>query len=230
MIRDRLRAGLRRLAGAFRRIPSEPPTGRAPPTQAEAWRPRAAPPAAQPPPPPEPDAADEPEVEVEPAALAAWRAEGRAPVLLDIREPHELASGYARGSWLMPMNSVPQRLSELPRDQPLLVICAAGARSYSVSHYLRGQGFPEAWSLAGGVGGLLGRREDTLFAAKDAPLRVLGACALRQAEGGLPAGARGQIEAATRAEGAWVYAARFPLPAGGSLRLDGLSEDALQAP
>ncbi|MBL8615565.1 MAG: hypothetical protein JNM72_08165 [Deltaproteobacteria bacterium] len=162
--------------------------------------------------------------------MAQWRSAGRAPVLLDIREPHELASGYARGSWLMPMNSVPQRLSELPRDQPLLVICAAGARSYSVSHYLRGQGFPEAWSLAGGVGGLLGKREDTLFAPREAPLRVLAACGLTAAAGGLSAGARGQVEAAERVDGAWVYAARFPLPAGGSLRLDGLAEGALQAP
>ena len=42
--------------------------------------------------------------------------------------------------------------------------------------------------------------------------------------------ARDGAQAAARAEGAWVYAARFPLPAGGSLRLDGLPEDALQAP
>lgn len=227
MIRDRLRAGLRRLAGAFRRIPSAPPTGRAPPTHGRALRPE--PPAPAPPEEPEHEAP----LEVEPEAVAAWRAAGQPPVLLDIREPHELASGYARGSWLMPMNSVPQRLSELPRDQTLLVICAAGARSASVTHYLRGQGFPEAWSLAGGVGGLLARREDTLFAPRGAPLAVLAPCALAPAEahraGALAPGAVGQVEAAEQVEGAWVYAARFPLPAGGSLRLEALPADALVA-
>lgn len=234
MIRDRLRAGLRRLTRAFGRIPSAPPTGRTPPTQR----------AAQPPAPAssntatdvEPSGADEDEgatLEVEPAAVQQWRDDGVRVVMLDIREPYELASGYARGSWLMPMNSVPQRLGELPRDQRLLIICAAGARSASVTHYLRGQGFPDVWSLAGGVGGLLGRREDTLFAPKAAPLPVLGGCALTPAGALLapqvPPGAEGQVQAAEQRDGAWIFAARFPVADGGSVYVTDLPADALRA-
>jgi len=230
MIRDRLHAGLRRLTRAFGRIPSAPPTGRTPPTQ------RAAPPPAPPETSAGPTNADDDDgsgLEVEPAVVQQWRDEGQRVIMLDIREPYELASGYARGSWLMPMNSVPQRLGELPRDQRLLVICAAGARSASVTHYLRGQGFSDVWSLAGGVGGLLGRREDTLFAPKAAPLPVLGSCALTPAGALLapqvPAGAQGQVQAAEQRDGAWLFAARFPVAAGGSIFVPDLPADALRA-
>jgi rhodanese-related sulfurtransferase len=73
-------------------------------------------------------------------------------LLLDIREPGELASGVAEGAMLLPMDLVPHHLDELPRDRPITVYCAAGARSFGVAHWLREQGFPQAWSLSGGVG------------------------------------------------------------------------------
>jgi rhodanese-related sulfurtransferase len=73
-------------------------------------------------------------------------------LLLDIREPGEFASGVAEGAVLLPMDLVPHHLEELPRDRPITVYCAAGARSWGVAWWLREQGFSQAWSLAGGVG------------------------------------------------------------------------------
>lgn len=90
---------------------------------------------------PEPE---EPELEVElpiPGSL-----------LLDIREPGELASGVAEGAMLLPMDLVPHHLDELPHDRPITIYCAAGSRSFGVAHWLREQGFAQAWSLSGGVG------------------------------------------------------------------------------
>jgi rhodanese-related sulfurtransferase len=84
-------------------------------------------------------------------------------VLLDIREPHELRQGHAVGAWLLPMNSVPQRLTELPRDKTLAVYCAAGVRSYGVSHWLREQGFVDTWSVPGGLGALAHEGVETTF-------------------------------------------------------------------
>jgi rhodanese-related sulfurtransferase len=75
-------------------------------------------------------------------------------LLLDIREPGELAYGVAPGAKLLPMNLVPHHLGELPRDRPITVYCAAGARSFGVAHWLREQGFPLAVSLAGGLSSL----------------------------------------------------------------------------
>lgn len=106
-------------------------------------------PVAPPPPPEEPEG---PEVEVEATAVRAWEDSGNNPLLLDIREVHELSQGHISGALLLPMNQVPGQLALLPRDRPLVVYCHAGVRSYSVAHYLREQGFEQAWSLIGGVG------------------------------------------------------------------------------
>jgi rhodanese-related sulfurtransferase len=38
------------------------------------------------------------------------------------------------------MDQVPRRLDELPRDRPILVVCAAGVRSRMVAAFLRAQG------------------------------------------------------------------------------------------
>lgn len=133
--------------------------------------PEAPPPRPSPRPPPEPEE-EEPNLEVEGPELARWVKEG-AVHLLDVREPLELEGGFADGSWLLPMNQVPDHLAELPRDGRLVVICAAGVRSYGVAHYLREQGFPEAWSLAGGVGAYLATGAECVFTPRDAEFRLL---------------------------------------------------------
>jgi len=74
---------------------------------------------------------------------------------LDIREPGEVRNGVVMGCQWIPMNSVPDRLDELPKDKTLIVYCAAGARSYGVTHWLREQGFQDTWSLVGGLGAWL---------------------------------------------------------------------------
>lgn len=73
-------------------------------------------------------------------------------VLVDIREPGELAGGVAPGALCIPMDLVPHQLARLPRDRAITVVCAAGARSWGVAHWLREQGYAGAVSLAGGIG------------------------------------------------------------------------------
>lgn len=75
-------------------------------------------------------------------------------LLLDCREPGEMAGGVAVGALLLPMDLVPHHLADLPRDRPITVYCAAGARSAGVAHWLREQGVLGAVSLAGGIGAL----------------------------------------------------------------------------
>ncbi len=98
------------------------------------------------------DEAPPPDVEVDHTQLKAWREEGRPLLILDIREAMEVRNGVLEGSTWIPMNSVPSQLDSLPRDRTLVVVCAAGMRSFGVAHYLREQGLDDAWSLVGGVG------------------------------------------------------------------------------
>lgn len=71
-------------------------------------------------------------------------------LLLDIREPTELAGGVAEGARLLPMDCVPHQVHTLDRAVPITVYCAAGARSLGVAHWLREQGFV-AVSLESGI-------------------------------------------------------------------------------
>ena len=80
------------------------------------------------------------------------------PFLLDVREPFELtAFGALPGVVNIPMDDVPGRLNELPKDRalPIVVVCQSGARSAEVSVYLDRKGFTSVHNLAGGTYGWL---------------------------------------------------------------------------
>lgn len=77
--------------------------------------------------------------------------EGKAR-LIDVREPWEFSTAKIEGSLAMPMGDVPARAhQELDPDERLLVLCHHGARSLSVTNWLRQQGFEAAQSVAGGI-------------------------------------------------------------------------------
>ena len=74
------------------------------------------------------------------------------PMLLDVREPWEVATASIAGATLMPMGEIPARAhQELDDEAPILVLCHHGARSLSVAAWLRNQGFDKAQSVAGGI-------------------------------------------------------------------------------
>ena len=75
---------------------------------------------------------------------------GGAPLVLDVREPFEFASGHVPGALSMPMHMVPLRLAELPTDSTIYVICAMGNRSWQVCHFL-GQHGVSAINVTGGT-------------------------------------------------------------------------------
>ncbi len=87
--------------------------------------------------------------------LADFVARHPDALLLDVREPWEtalarIALPNAR-ALDMPMHTVPARLAELDRAQPVVCICHHGARSAQVVAFLVRQGFEQVYNLAGGV-------------------------------------------------------------------------------
>jgi rhodanese-related sulfurtransferase len=75
-----------------------------------------------------------------------------APILLDVREQWEFQAASLPDSLQMPMGDVTSRAhAELDPDAHIVVLCHHGARSLSVTMWLRGQGFERAQSLAGGI-------------------------------------------------------------------------------
>ena len=49
------------------------------------------------------------------------------------------------------MNQVPNRLSEIPKDKPVIVTCRSGNRSDQVTTFLRQQGYTNIHNMAGGI-------------------------------------------------------------------------------
>jgi rhodanese-related sulfurtransferase len=49
------------------------------------------------------------------------------------------------------MMEIPQRLSELPRDRDIVVMCHGGVRSLKVAHFLAQNGFSQVANLTGGI-------------------------------------------------------------------------------
>ncbi|CAM5338521.1 MULTISPECIES: rhodanese-like domain-containing protein [Streptomyces] len=79
---------------------------------------------------------------------AAWSDGG---VVVDVREPHEYATGHVPGARLMPLRTVAVRCGELPADRPVYVICASGNRSRTAADLMTSRGI-DAYSVIGGTG------------------------------------------------------------------------------
>ena len=91
------------------------------------------------------------ECDIDVRQLAEMRHKGTPHTLLDIREPEELAVCVIDGSVTIAMQDVPNELSGLTREDPLIVVCHHGMRSAMVTAFLRKNGFDNAWNLAGGI-------------------------------------------------------------------------------
>ena len=76
---------------------------------------------------------------------------GRAPVILDVREPVEAAICRLPGSILIPLGELPARLHELDPASEIVVHCKSGARSARAVAMLREKGFARTANLSGGI-------------------------------------------------------------------------------
>jgi rhodanese-related sulfurtransferase len=73
------------------------------------------------------------------------------PLVVDVRNPSETSvEGVIEGALLIPLNDLPARERELPRDREVVCVCRSGARSTNAANFLRQKGV-NASSLAGGM-------------------------------------------------------------------------------
>jgi molybdopterin/thiamine biosynthesis adenylyltransferase/rhodanese-related sulfurtransferase len=89
--------------------------------------------------------------EITPIELAARLERGEAPLLLDVREPHEWAIAQLPEARLVPLNSLPGALDTLDRSREIVVYCHHGLRSAAAVDWLHEQGFARARNLVGGI-------------------------------------------------------------------------------
>ncbi len=73
------------------------------------------------------------------------------PLILDIRAPKEWQQKHLHGGVNIPLNHLPERIGEIPRDRTLLVHCAGGYRSSIAVSILHQYGITKVMELAGGI-------------------------------------------------------------------------------
>jgi adenylyltransferase/sulfurtransferase len=71
--------------------------------------------------------------------------------LLDVRQPDEWEQANIPGATLIPLGELPERFSELPRNQKLIIHCKAGGRSARACAFLLEQDFTNVWNVEGGM-------------------------------------------------------------------------------
>jgi hydroxyacylglutathione hydrolase len=84
--------------------------------------------------------------QIEPRELA--RKPG--PTFVDVRTDAEWQAGHLQSAIHIPLGYLADRLSEIPKDQPIVTHCRAGGRSAIAASLLRRAGFQDVSNLAGG--------------------------------------------------------------------------------
>ena len=79
---------------------------------------------------------------------------GRAPVLLDVREREEYRQGYVPGAVSLPRGFLEMRVEETvpDKDAPIIAYCAGGVRSLLAGRILKEMGYSDVTSMRGGFG------------------------------------------------------------------------------
>jgi rhodanese-related sulfurtransferase len=70
--------------------------------------------------------------------------------VLDVRTPEEWNEFHAPNTTLIPLDELPSRVGELPKDRPIVVVCRSGNRSQEGRDILLQAGF-DAASMNGGL-------------------------------------------------------------------------------
>lgn len=70
---------------------------------------------------------------------------------VDVREQSEWDSFHIPNTTLIPLGELPNRLQEIPKDKPVVVVCRSGNRSQAGRDILKQAGFTNVTSMTGGV-------------------------------------------------------------------------------
>ncbi len=93
----------------------------------------------------------EPEYEITATELSKIMNNHNQPLLLDVREPHELAICKLPDAKLIPLNQLSTHIHELERNSEIVVFCRSGVRSAKAVKFLREAGFAQVKNLVGGI-------------------------------------------------------------------------------
>lgn len=72
-------------------------------------------------------------------------------VVLDVRTPEEYQDGHIPNALLIPLQELENKLNDLDKDEPYLVVCRSGNRSTQASEILTSNSFAEIYNMTDGM-------------------------------------------------------------------------------
>lgn len=72
-------------------------------------------------------------------------------ILIDVREPAEYAFGHIPGACSIPFGQLEERINEIPKDQPIYLVCRTGVRSDLAAQWLTKQGLKHVFNVVPGM-------------------------------------------------------------------------------
>ena len=70
-------------------------------------------------------------------------------LVLDVRSLEEFEDEHYPNALCIPVNELPNRLAEIPRDKSIVVYCASGARSAYAARILKMAGYTDVLNAGG---------------------------------------------------------------------------------
>jgi len=92
-----------------------------------------------------------PSTSTEISAAQAYEKFQQGAFILDVRSQEEWDQVHISKSTLIPLDQLPSRLDEVPKDQDVVVICRSGVRSKEGMTILRNAGYTRAVCMTGGL-------------------------------------------------------------------------------
>ena len=71
-------------------------------------------------------------------------------VLIDVRTPEEFSLGSIEGAKNIPVDELRNRISEIPQDREIIIVCQVGLRGYIACRILKQKGYKKVKNLSGG--------------------------------------------------------------------------------
>jgi rhodanese-related sulfurtransferase len=75
----------------------------------------------------------------------------RNPQVVDLRNAEDFAKGSLPNARNIPAAKVAERVGELKKDKPVLLVCATGTSAGRTAALLRAQGYSDVYVLGGGL-------------------------------------------------------------------------------
>lgn len=94
--------------------------------------------------------------EISPSEVKQLLKDGKKVSLIDVREDEEVAEGKIPEAAHIKMGEIPDRLSEIDKNEEHIIICRSGRRSENVAFYLQDQGY----KVKNMTGGMLAYNQD----------------------------------------------------------------------